>query len=153
MLRLAEFLLSVTWAANTHNGRGNQHETCHSSEDNPDAHTVYNSPRTQSFHLILSLASQQINPRSGVQRSVSGEATDRGRKQIVSGPNIAPLLNSVRDQCVHPATSWIVGDVCLLASTSWRSSGEACVAALELRKATSIRTTPFASLTFETHIV
>ncbi len=109
--------------------------------------------RPREAHLIWRLASQQIKPRSGVQRSVSGEAVDWGRKHIVSGPNLAPLLNSVRDQCVQPATSWIAGDAWLLASTSWRSSGEACVATLELRKATSIRTIPSASLTFETHIV
>src|SRR6202022_4068383 len=137
-LGLAELVFSRARASTSDHDHGNQHETCHSSEDDPDAHTVYNSPRAKSFHRILSLASQQIKPRSGDQRSVSGEPVDWGRKQTVSGPIVA--------QWLQPATSWIAVAVWLLASTSWRSSGEAWVAALELRKVTSIRTTPSASL-------
>src|SRR5438105_6161455 len=110
---------------------------------------LVNSSRYLSFRSAL----QQKNPMSGAQRKVRGAAVEAGRKQIVNGPNFAPLLNSVRAQWLQPGASWTVGEVWWFASTNRRSDGSAWVASLAFRKVTSIRTMPLASETFDTHKV
>lgn len=96
---------------------------------------------------------QQKNPKSGVQRSTRGDADELVRKQMVTGPNCAPWLNTWRSHVVQPGESTMRPEACCLESMSWRSSGEAWVESLELRNTTCMLTTSPLTVRFETHSV
>ena len=70
---------------------------------------------------------QQMNPRSGDHLSTSGGAGVVSRKHTLSGPNMAPLLNTWRCHVWHPGALVTSPEVCKAESISWRSSGEAWV--------------------------
>ena len=59
--------------------------------------------RRVSEHVAAS--KKQKKPKSGFQRSFNGGAALAGRKHSATGPNLAPLLNSLRGQCGHAAES------------------------------------------------
>src|ERR1700737_294638 len=99
------------------------------------------------------LVSQQNGPRSGVQWRMNGRDALLTRKQMFIGPNVAPLLNSWRVQVLQPVTSEMGNVACRLASISCKSSGEACVAELELRNLTCMLTRFPSTLTSVIHNV
>ena len=54
---------------------------------------------------------RQQKPKSGDQRRTSGGALVATSKHTVSGPYVAPLLNSWRDHGVHPGALKIGRDI------------------------------------------